>query len=218
GLCLPLNKRNLPNDLIRFSLPIMNWRIFLFSLLLQLFFCLPASYAEAQFSDRPTHIHIEDGVVYCDVQTFQQESYILNVLGGGSPITVFWQFDVLQQREYWLNKPVASIRLGRQVISDLVTKRWLMRDLNSGVVTYTANIQTAMRFLTEMQHAAIMDTSLLAAAAEYVLATRFYLHEGEWEQASWWTSWMDWGEDMGEVPFALVGLSTEAEIEGVDAQ
>jgi len=161
------------------------------------------------------HIDFEAGVVYCDVQTFQQEAYTLKVLGEGSPMTVFWQFDVMQHRDYWLDARVASVRLGRQVLADLVTKRWIMRDLNSGVVRYTTNIQEAMRFLTEMNHAAVVDVSVLEEGLAYKLETRFYLHEGNWEEASGWTSWMDWGVPMGAVMFDVASMMYD---EGNDAR
>jgi len=123
----------------------------------------------------------------------------LKVLGGGSPMTVFWQFEVLKEQKYWLSQSVAVVRLGRQVIPDLVTKRWLMRDLSSGVVAYTTNIHTAMAFLTEMHHAAIMDVSLLLPSESYLVSVKLFIHEGEWEEGSWWSSITNWGEEMGVV-------------------
>ncbi|MDX8387630.1 MAG: DUF4390 domain-containing protein [Ghiorsea sp.] len=152
---------------------------------------------------KQTHTHFEDGVVYCDVQTFDQEPFILKVIGGGSPMTVFWQFDVQKHRQTWVDTSVALVRLGRQVIPDLVTKRWLMRDLSGGLVKYTSDIRIAMRFLTEMNHAAVVDVSVLEAEAEYVLETTLYMHEGEWEESGWWSSLFNWGEDMGTVTLEL---------------
>lgn len=167
--------------------------------------CFPFSQvaAEENQMNKETHIHIEDGVVYCDVQTFNQEAYILNVLAGGSSLTVFWQFDVLRKQQFWLDKSVAKVRLGRQVIPDLVTKRWLMRDLSSGVVHYTANVHVAMRFLTEMHHAAVVDESILDAEEKYQLKTRLYMYEGEKGSKGWLAGLIDWGVDMGTVELVL---------------
>ena len=83
-----------------------------------------AAGAEENLDMNEVHIQVRDGVVYCDVQAFQQEAYILKVIGSGSPMTVIWQFEVEQVRDYWLDKQVVSVRLGRQVIPDLVTQRW----------------------------------------------------------------------------------------------
>jgi len=166
---------------------------------LTFFLSFAALAAEENQGVKETHIHIESGVVYCDVQTFNQESYILKVLGGGSSMTVFWQFEVLKEQKYWMNQSAALVRLGRQVIPDLVTKRWLMRDLSSGVVAYTTNIHTAMTFLTEMHHAAVMDVSLLVPNVNYLVRTKLFIHEGEWEEGGWWTSITNWGEEMGTV-------------------
>ena len=149
------------------------------------------------------HVHIQDGVVYCDARTFQQEAYILTVLGSGSPLTVQWQFEVFQQRNFWLDKRVAVVQLGRQVIPDLVTKRWLMRDLSVGVIRYTSDIDEAMRFLTEMAHVAVIDMSLLETEADYALEVTFFIHEGEHEKEGWWSSLTDWGESMGAVKLKL---------------
>ena len=150
-----------------------------------------------------THVHFEDGVIYCDVQTFKQEAYILKVLGGGSPMTIFWAFEVLQKKGLMPDNSLAEVRLGRQVIPDLVTKRWLMRDLSAGVVRYTTDIYMAMRFLTEMVHVAIMDESLLETGQEYSLDATLYVYEGEWKEEGWWSSLTNWGEDMGSVSFVL---------------
>lgn len=175
-------------------------RITFFSLLL-LIASISFVYGEEKKGMEEPHIHFEHGVVYYDVQTFNQEAYVLKVLGSGSPMTIFWQFEVLQQREYFFNKSIALVRLGRQVIPDLVTKRWLMRDLSGGVVRYTADAHEAMRFLTEMDHVAIVDVSVLEAAQDYVLETTFYIYEGEQEETGWWSSLTSWGEDMGAVHF-----------------
>jgi len=148
-------------------------------------------------------VHVEDNIVYCDVQTFQQESYILKVLAGGSAMTVTWQFEVDQYRSLWLNKAVASVRLGRQVIPDLVTQRWLMRDLSSGVVGYTSDVHAAMRFLTEMNQVAVVDASVLEYQTDYVLHTTFYMYEGERRGDGWWSSLVNWGVGAGSVSFQL---------------
>ncbi len=167
------------------------------------FLIFPFAYAAGDAPVEETHVHIEKGVVYCDVQTFNQEAYILKVIGSGSPMTVFWQFEVFQVRDYWLDKSVVSIRLGRQVIPDLVTQRWLMRDLSGGLVKYTSDAEEAMRFLTQMQHAAVVDVSVLDGAMNYTLETKLFTHEGESEDKSWWSSMTDWGEDMGSVSLQL---------------
>lgn len=170
--------------------------------LLCLCFTLAQLEAKENQINKETHIHISDGVVYCDVQTFNQEAYVLNVLAGGSSLTVFWQFDVMRKRSFWLDQSVASVRLGRQVIPDLVTKRWLMRDLSSGVVHYTNNVHVAMRFLTEMQHAAVVDVSILNGQEEYYLETQLYMYEGEQGDNAWFAD-MFGGVDMGTVELML---------------
>ena len=167
--------------------------------------------AEENQDVKEAHIHIEDGVVYCDAQTFNQESYILKVLGGGSPLTVFWQFEVQKERRYWFNQSEATIRLGRQVIPDLVTKRWLMRDLSGGLITYTSDIHKAMLFLTEIHHAAVMDVSLLSVESSYLLRAKLYMHEGEWEEGDWWSSMLNWGEDMGTIGLLIPSELNHAE-------
>ena len=179
---------------------------FLFLAMMALQLLVFGAEAEENPLVKQTHIHIENGIVYCDVQTFNQEAYILKVLGGGSPLTIFWQFDVLRERAFWSNSSVAVVRLGRQVIPDLVTKRWLMRDLSSGVIRYTSDIHIAMRFLTTMNHAAAVDISLLDQQEKYILETNLYVYEGEREEeTSWWSVIMNWGEDMGSVELVIPG-------------
>ncbi|MDQ7001597.1 MAG: DUF4390 domain-containing protein [Ghiorsea sp.] len=181
-------------------------RIFIYLLCL----CFTFTQVEAKENqlNKETHVHIEDGVVYCDVQTFNQEAYVLNVLAGGSSLTVFWQFNVLRKEQFWLDKSIARVRLGRQVIPDLVTKRWLMRDLSSGVVHYTRYAHVAMRFLTEMYHAAVVDVSILDAHDAYYLKTKLYIYEGEQGRNGWFSGMLDWGLDMGtvELVFPAQGL------------
>jgi len=172
-------------------------------------FLLTPSWAEDAITVEQLHTHIEKGVVYCDIQTFDQEAYVLKVIASGTPATVFWQFDVLQTRELWLDKLVVSVRLGRQVIPDLVTQRWLMRDLSGGVVKYTNDAHEAMVFLTRMDHAAVVDVSILDDGAAYTLAAKMFLHEGEAEKTSWWSSFADWGVKMGTVSLMLTQEATD---------
>jgi len=176
------------------------------------FFVLSTSLAwadEVESLDE-VEIYIEDGVLYSNVQTFQQESYILKVIGSGSPMTVVWQFDVDQVRDYWLDKQVVSVRLGRQVIPDLVTQRWLMRDLSAGVVRHTTDAREAMQFLSSISQVAVLDVSVLNLENEYVLNTRFFLYEGEVEDDSWLPLFNNSGEDIGSV---LLSLGLEADHE-----
>lgn len=154
------------------------------------------------------HTHVEKGVVYCDVVAFNHEAYFLKVLGGGSPLTVYWQFQVLKKRPYWLNQVVVNVRLGRQVIPDLVTKRWLMRDLSSGVVRYTSDIEIAMRFLSDMDHIAVVDVSVLDIKESYALAATLHTHEGKLEQSVGLAALVDWGEEIG---LAAIEWMPEAE-------
>ncbi len=184
---------------------------FLSMITLFLLFSLPLLADEEIEENKQTHIHFENGVVYCDVQTFNQESYVLKVLGGGSPMTIFWQFEVLEESRFWVDSSMAVIRLGRQVIPDLVTKRWLMRDLSSGVVHYTSDIYTAMQFLTEMGHVAVVDVSVLNIETDYILETKLFMHEGEWKESGWLASLVDWGEDMGLIHFRIPHEFSDAE-------
>lgn len=162
-----------------------------------------AAGAEESSDMNEVHIQVRDGVVYCDVQAFQQEAYILKVIGSGSPMTVIWQFEVEEVRDYWLDKQVVSVRLGRQVIPDLVTQRWLMRDLSGGVVKHTTDAQEAMQFLTGLTRAAVLDVSILDVENTYVLNTRFFLYEGEAEEDTWIPLFRNSGIDMGNVPLPL---------------
>jgi len=174
-----------------------------FFLLNFMFFSFAASAAEELKESEQIHTHIEAGVVYCDVQALNHEAYFLNVLGAGSAMTVYWQFKVRKISEYWIDQAVVTVRLGRQVIPDLVTKRWLMRDLSGGVVRYTAEIEEAMMFLSEMNHAAVVDVSVLDANSKYWLEAKLYSYEGTLKEDGWWTSLINWGEKMGSVAINL---------------
>lgn len=166
-------------------------------------FSVSSAWADVSSAENGVRAYVKNGVVYCDTQAFQQEAYILKVIGSGSPMTVFWQFDVEQVRDYWLNKQVVSVRLGRQVIPDLVTQRWLMRDLNVGIVKHTTDAQEAMRFLSEMNQAAVVDVTVLDADTNYLLKTRFFLYEGEAEEKSWIPLLNSSGVDMGDLALDL---------------
>ena len=176
----------------------------LFSRLICVFiFSVSLAWAEGEQGFEGTHTYVESGVLYSNVQTFEQDSYILKVIGSGSPMTVFWQFEVFQERDYWLNKQVVSVRLGRQVIPDLVTKRWLMRDLSSGVVTHTNDAQEAMRFLTGIAKVAVLDVSILNENAAYILQTKLFLYEAEEAQESWLPLFGNSGIEISETPLVL---------------
>ncbi|MDQ6988839.1 MAG: DUF4390 domain-containing protein [Mariprofundaceae bacterium] len=151
---------------------------------------------------KQTDVHFSQGIVYGDVQTFSQEAYILKVLAAGSAMTASWQFEVLEKYDYWLNQSLVQVVLARQVLPDLVTKRWLMRDLSGGVVRYTTDVHLAMRFLTEMRDVAVVDASLLTLHTDYVLESSVYLTEGE-RTAAGWLAWFNWGDAVGRIDFSL---------------
>ncbi|MDX8381476.1 MAG: DUF4390 domain-containing protein [Ghiorsea sp.] len=173
-----------------------------FSLLLSAFLSTTA-WAEDEVADEQIHTQIEKNIVYCNIQTFDKEAYVLNVIASGTPATVLWQFDVLQKHDLWLDEQVVSVRLGRQVIPDLVTQRWLMRDLSGGVVKYTNDAHEAMRFLTRMDHVAVVDVSILDQAFHYTLAAKMFLHEGREEKTGWWTTLTNWGDTVGIISLDL---------------
>jgi hypothetical protein len=97
---------------------------------------------------------------------------------------------------------VASVRIERQVVPDLVTRKWMLADLTTGIHRRTGSLDDALAFLTRLQHFPVIDRSLLQPGKNYLLEIQLEEVKGEIERG-WWTRL--WGNEQttGTLVFSL---------------
>jgi len=103
----------------------------------------------------------------------------------GSLMTYVWEIIIEEKRDYWLNKDIGSVQVSRQVVPDLLSRQWLLKDSNSGITSATLSTRKAVSFLASLKHFPVIDKSLLQPGASYTIRAKLYIEEGEVSE-HWW--------------------------------
>jgi hypothetical protein len=171
-------------------------------LLLFVAMTMQAGSASASQEAVELHADIEPDVIYCDVQLGQNPDALAATLKDGTQVTFTWTVKVYEVKPYWFDSEVASVRIERQVVPDLVTRKWMLADLTTGIHRRTGSLDDALAFLTRLQHFPVIDRSLLQPGKNYLLEIQLEEVKGEIERG-WWTRL--WGNEQttGTLVFSL---------------
>jgi Domain of unknown function (DUF4390) len=148
------------------------------------------------------HADIEPDVIYCDVQLGQNPDVLAATLRDGTQVTFSWTVKVYEVKPYWFDSEVASVHIEHQVIPDLVTRRWLLADLTTGIHRRTGSLDDALAFLTQLQHFPVIDRSLLKRGKSYRLEIQLEETKGEIERG-WWARLWGHEQTTGTLVFSL---------------
>ncbi|MDQ6956461.1 MAG: DUF4390 domain-containing protein [Mariprofundaceae bacterium] len=147
-------------------------------------FFLYAGYGHAEeLAD--IRIDISQPVIYCDISTDMGVDGLELALNEGSLMTYVWEIIIEEKRDYWLNKDIGSVQFSRQVVPDLLSRQWLLKDSNSGITSATLLTRKAVSFLASLKHFPVIDKSLLQPGASYTIRAKLYIEEGEVSE-HWW--------------------------------
>lgn len=161
-------------------------------------------YSDSAACEEKSSIQIDasQAVVYCDV-SLNVSSHALEVaLQEGSQMTYHWDIIIEEVRGYWLNSDVGQIQFQRQVIPDLVSKQWQLKDSNSGISGTTFSTRRAVDFLTQLKNFPVIDKSLLQSGSAYKLRIKLYVEEGEISE-HWWSGAVKLGKTVAVGRFSL---------------
>jgi len=164
-------------------------------------FFLYAGYAHSEgLAD--VQVDISHPVIYCDIPSNIGVERLKVALKEGSLVTYAWEVIIEEEREYWLNKSVGKVQFSRQVVPDLVSRQWLLKDSNSGITSATLSTQKAISFLASLKHFPIIDKSLLQPATSYTIRVKLYVEEGEVSD-HWWNVVTKLGKTVAVGSFTL---------------
>lgn len=161
-------------------------------------------YAGYGYAEELAHVQVDTSqpVIYCDISSDIGADRLEVALKEGSLMAYDWQIIIEEERNYWLNKSIGHVQFRRQVVPDLVSRQWLLKDSNSGITSATLSTHKAVSFLTSLKHFPIIDKSLLQSGANYTIRVELYIEEGELSD-HWWDVVTKLGETVAEGSFSL---------------
>jgi len=142
--------------------------------------CL-APLAHARADTEAFHIdradtNLEGGVYHLNAEIsfrFSQDS--LEALRNGVPLTIQLDIQVVHQRWWWWDKDVASLVQRYRLQYHALTKRYIVRNLNSGGQHSYSTLGSALHALGDIKMLPILDKNLLAADTSYTVRARVHL-------------------------------------------
>jgi len=141
-------------------------------------------------------------VIYCDVSDEAGIERLKLALEEGSLMTYSWEITIEENRDYWLNKSIGRVQFSRQVVPDLVSRQWLLKDSNSGITNATLSTYKAILFLSSLKNFPIIDKSLLQSGELYIIEVKLYIEEGEVSE-HWWDMVTKFGKTVAIGSFTL---------------
>jgi len=161
-------------------------------------------YAGCAYSDELADVQVDtsQAVIYCDIVSDIGVERLNVALNEGSLMTYAWEIIIEEQRDYWLNKRIGSVRFSRQVIPDMLSRQWLLKDSNSGISSATLSTHKAISFLASLKHFPVIDKSLLRPGAHYSIRVKLYVEEGE-ISSHWWDAVTKLGKTVAVGSFTL---------------
>lgn len=172
--------------------------------------CLAASvtYADGDqpgFVIRTAFTELLNGV-YClnaDVD-LNMSNEAIDALENGVPLTVELQIEVIKHRSFIWNKTVATLTERYQISFHPLTRRFVVKNLNSGQQQSFENYRDAITFLGQINDLPVIDSSLLEPDTKYTIRMRAVLDIKDfpgplqliasffkgWDLSSDWYAWV----------------------------
>ncbi|MGH8399673.1 MAG: DUF4390 domain-containing protein [Gammaproteobacteria bacterium] len=144
--------------------------------------------------------------VYClnaDVD-LNMSNQAIDALENGVPLTVELQIEVIKHRTFMWNKTVATLTEHYQISFHPLTRRFIVKNLNSGEQQSFANYRDAITFLGQVNDLPVIDSSLLEPDTKYLIRMRAVLDIKDfpgplqliasffkgWDLSSDWYAWV----------------------------
>ncbi len=145
---------------------------------------VPVSFAAD--ASESLQVQTDAKVIYCTAQLAVEGEMFQQPLQDGIAVATEWRVKVGKVREYWLNDNIGDITVIRRVEPDLLTRSWLLIDHSSGISHRVYSIDSAIAFLTSLNHFPVLDRSLLLVKTPYRVGVNVNIHIGDANDA-WWS-------------------------------
>ncbi|HKL64116.1 MAG TPA: DUF4390 domain-containing protein, partial [Woeseiaceae bacterium] len=134
--------------------------------LLFLLVCLawqPAAGQEGgSVSVRSADSSLVDGVHRVDARLqYVLSKEALDALESGVPINVELEFQVIQNRRFWLDKVAAELSVNYQLLYNALSRRYVVRNRNTGEQDSYATLYSALNNLGRITSLPVIDAALL---------------------------------------------------------
>ncbi len=119
---------------------------------------------------------LESGVYHLNAEiSYRFSNDALEALRNGVPLTIQLDIQVFHHRWWWWDKDVASLVQRYQLQYHALTKRYIVRNLNSGGQHSYSTLGSALHALGDIEQLPILDKNLLAADTTYTVRARVHL-------------------------------------------
>ena len=96
----------------------------------------------------------------------------LDALESGIPINVELQFQVIQERRFWLDDVAAELAVNFQLLYNALSRRYVVRNLNTGEQDSFATLYSALNNLGRVIALPVIDEALLRDDRDYRIRMR----------------------------------------------
>lgn len=147
------------------------------------------------FAIRTAYTELLDGVYFLNADMdlgLSQDA--IDALESGVPLTVEVQIEVIRHRSYLWNSTVASLTQRYQISFHALSRRYLVRNLNSGREESYESYRGAITALGHINDLPVIDISLLEKGERYDIRMRAVLDIKDFPAplqliASLWSDW-----------------------------
>lgn len=128
---------------------------------------------------------------------------IRDALDNGLPVAVELDFTIIAPRRFWLDAEAAELTVAYELRYNALSKRYILRNVNTGQQTTYATIFAALNVLGTVDSLPLIDASLLdegrryrirmravMSIPDYPVSLRYLLFwRDDWRLSSSWFSW-----------------------------
>jgi hypothetical protein len=157
--------------------------------------------SQGGFVIRTAYTELLNGIYYLSADVdLNMSQDALNALENGVPLTVEWQIEVIRHRSFMWNKTVATLTERFQISYHPLTRRFIIKNLNSGEQQSFISYRDAITSLGQVNDLPVIDASLLEPDTRYMIRMRAVLDITDFPGplkliASWFKGWdlsSDW--------------------------
>lgn len=127
----------------------------------------------------------------------------LDALNNGVPLIIQLNIEVEQQRNWWMNKNIATLEQGYLLLYHALSEKFVLHNLNSGTQENYSSLQSALYELGDLRQLPVLDAKLLKKGASYVFKLKTFLDieslpapmrplayiSSQWQLESDWYTW-----------------------------
>lgn len=169
----------------------------------------PGANAESEaaggFVIRTAYTELLKGVYYLNADVgLNMSDQALTALENGVPLTVELQIEVIEHRRFLWDKTVARLNERYQISYHALTRRFIIKNLNSGAQQSFASFRDAVTYLGQVNDLPVIDARLLDPHTRYLIRMRAVLDISDfpgplhlfaalfkgWDLSSDWYQWV----------------------------